>query len=62
MENDIQIYKTIFKNFPVGLFIYDNNLVIKEFKEQFCLMLNSSREKLLNFGLNNLKTEEYLRS
>ena len=40
---------------PVGIFYVDNNLIIYDCNEEFCSILETTRDKLLYLDLHNLK-------
>ncbi|MDA3908951.1 MAG: EAL domain-containing protein [Sulfurimonas sp.] len=47
-------FYTIFKQAPVGVLTYDNNLIIQELNQELCSLLNVPSEKLINMDLKQL--------
>ncbi|HEY8088682.1 MAG TPA: PAS domain-containing protein, partial [Polyangiaceae bacterium] len=50
-----QRYRTLFEQAPVGVFLYDADLVITDFNPRFVAILRSSRERLLGLRMRALR-------
>jgi len=53
-------FRSIFEHAPIGIFYYDRNLVIYDCNEEFCSIMESPRENLINFDMNKLKDTRVL--
>jgi PAS domain S-box-containing protein len=48
-------YRVLFQQSPLGIFVFDTELIITECNERLIEILRSSREKLVGFDLHGLK-------
>ncbi|HEY6460724.1 MAG TPA: PAS domain S-box protein, partial [Polyangiaceae bacterium] len=55
-----QRYRTLFEQAPVGVFLYDEGLVIREFNARFVEILRSTPEKLRGLPLRTLRDARIL--
>ena len=53
-------YRLLLAHLPVGVFHYDNDLVITYCNQPFTLMLNSSSERLVGLDMKHLKDQSIL--
>lgn len=53
-------YKQLFENTPVGIFYYDNNLVIRHFNRRFVELLGSTGKALTGLDLRHLNDTSVL--
>ncbi|MDD4179065.1 MAG: PAS domain S-box protein [Candidatus Margulisbacteria bacterium] len=53
-------YQLLFQHSPLGIFQYDDQLRIIDCNDKVVTMLNSSREKLINFDLNKVKDQRII--
>ena len=53
-------FEIIFKNAPVGIFFYDNNLVIKEVNQEFMNFLEAPKEFLIGLDLHTIPDKRIL--
>ncbi|HWP92982.1 MAG TPA: GAF domain-containing protein [Thermodesulfobacteriota bacterium] len=53
-------YRTLFDQSPVGVFIFDKELVISQCNERLVRILKSSYDKIMGFDMHNLKDRSYL--
>jgi PAS domain S-box-containing protein len=55
-----QRYRTLFEQAPVGVFLYDHDLVVREFNARFVEILRSSADKLRGLSLRSLRDPRIL--
>ncbi|MEO0162079.1 MAG: HD domain-containing phosphohydrolase [candidate division WOR-3 bacterium] len=55
LKNREAMYKILWENIPVGVFYYDQNLILTECNERCVQILQSSRDRLIGLDLNKLK-------
>ncbi len=53
-------YRTLFKQSPIGVFVYDRNLVVKDFNESFVRLIQTTPEKLRNLNMYKLKDQRII--
>lgn len=52
-------YRTLFEQTPVGVFIFDRDLIITHTNERHAEILQSSREKIIGLNIRNLKDQKF---
>jgi len=60
LDKSKELYKQLFYNIPVSIFYYDKDLIISAFNDRFVDLLQSSKEKLTNLDMHNLKDKRIL--
>jgi len=53
-------YRTLFDQSPVGVFIFDKELTIKQCNERLVQILQSSRDRIIGFNMRGLKDQSYI--
>src|SRR5579875_1556278 len=53
-------YRTLFDQSPVGVFIFDKELTIKQCNERLVHILQSSRDRIIGFNMRGLKDQSYI--
>ena len=54
LEGEKVLLDNLFREAPLGMFMYDNELNILDCNEQFLILFDNSREDMINFNLNNI--------
>ncbi len=55
-------FRTIFKHAPVGIFYYDMDLVIYDCNEEFCSIVETSIDNMINFNMNSIRDKRILQA
>ena len=55
-------FRTIFKHAPAGIFYYNTDFVIYDCNEEFCSILETSRDSMINYNMNNIKDKRVFKS
>ncbi len=53
-------YRTLFDQSPVGVFIFDKELTIKQCNERLVHILQSSHDRIIGFNMRGLKDQSYI--
>jgi len=62
LEGEKVLLDDLFNHAPLGMFMYDTELNILDFNDQFLRMFNNSREDMISFNLNNMLDTKALSS
>jgi len=60
LSNSEERYRTLFEQSPLGVYIYDNNMVITHCNERMAELIKSPREKIIGLDMNKLKDKQFL--
>jgi diguanylate cyclase (GGDEF)-like protein/PAS domain S-box-containing protein len=52
-----QLHRALFEQSPVGVFVYDDGLIIKECNERFAEMMQAPKEKLIGFDHHSARDQ-----
>ncbi|MCG3208720.1 MAG: Sensor histidine kinase RcsC [Anaerolineae bacterium] len=55
-----ELYRLIFQSSPVGIFHFDQNLIITRFNDRFASILGTAPEQLMGLNMLNLKDQSVL--
>lgn len=55
-----QRYRTLFEQAPVGVFLYDRELHLRDFNARFVEILRSTRDKLLDLDMRTLRDQRIM--
>ncbi len=53
-------YRTLFDQSPVGVFIFDKELIIKQCNERFIHIMQSSYDQIIGFDMHKLRDQSYI--
>src|SRR5579884_1121777 len=60
LQQSEERYRTLFDQSPVGVFIFDKELTIKQCNERLVQILQSSHDRIIGFNMRGLKDQSYI--